>query len=173
MKRSCFEGCFCSKAGFTLIELLVVVLIIGILAAVAVPQYQKAVRKARVAEAKIILKKLTDAQDLYFTTYGADAERYSSISDWNEVLDIEVPESTSHWSFETDDCANGADGMTGCANYAHPQWESGYVIGYYSTHYEGGVDPVDGHFICKDDEAICAGLGGVADEEWTDYYILP
>ena len=51
--------------GFTLIELLVVVLIIGILAAVAVPQYQKAVLKSRAATAFAMLKTLREAQDVY------------------------------------------------------------------------------------------------------------
>ncbi len=58
---------------FTLIELLVVVLIIGILAAIALPQYQKAVIKSRVAELVLFIRDARQAKDLYVLESGYPA----------------------------------------------------------------------------------------------------
>lgn len=56
--------------GFTLIELLVVVLIIGILSAIALPQYQFAVERSRAAEAAINVKALANACEMYYLANG-------------------------------------------------------------------------------------------------------
>ena len=84
-----------TACGFTLIELLVVVLIIGILAAVAVPQYQKAVYKSRAVEAVNMLKALTQAQNVYYLANGQWTTDFKK-------LDIEIPNNQiTDWT-ETD-----------------------------------------------------------------------
>ena len=60
-----------NKKGFTLIELLIVVVIIGILAAIAIPKFANTKEKAYVAAMKSDLRNLITAQEAYFSDYNS------------------------------------------------------------------------------------------------------
>ena len=79
-----------SKTGFTLIELLVVVLIIGILSAVALPQYTKAVEKSRAASAWTILNGMRTAAETYSLANSSFTSLLASSDPWQD-LDLSFP----------------------------------------------------------------------------------
>lgn len=84
--------------GFTLIELLVVVLIIGILASIALPQYTKAVERARMVEAVQVLSDITKAENLFRMQTG----RYAASKERLDTGDIVVPLPGNNWLLNED-----------------------------------------------------------------------
>ena len=81
-----------TRQGFTLIELLVVVLIIGILSAVALPQYTKAVEKARATEAIQTATNLTRAIDIWLMENGGFPTSTISVEDLGLSIEIDSGE---------------------------------------------------------------------------------
>ena len=107
------------RRGFTLIELLVVVLIIGILASVALPQYTKAVAKSRYSQLITAGKSLKDAMEIYYMANG-DYPQY-----WGD-LDIEFKGCTADTS---------ARYMLWCDNFAVDMFKSNDVnLNLFDTH---------------------------------------
>ena len=77
------------RKGFTLIELLVVVLIIGILAAIALPQYRRATQKARLSQLDVILNTANKSIGSYLLSNGSPND-VVFLSGENNVSDIDI-----------------------------------------------------------------------------------
>lgn len=72
-----------NRKGFTLIELLIVVVIIGILAAIAIPKFAATKDKAKLASVRTDLRNMMTAQEAYFSdfaTYGTFAQLQTASS---------------------------------------------------------------------------------------------
>ncbi len=110
-------------AAFTLIELLVVVLILGILAAVAVPQYKKAVEKTKILNVVNLMRSVAKAEEVYYTANGSFTTDASK-------LDIDVPFSGKDYSISLFllSFANGRNNARFHASTPGASWEIHYYI---------------------------------------------
>jgi prepilin-type N-terminal cleavage/methylation domain-containing protein len=81
-----------NKKAFTLIELLVVVLIIGILAAIALPQYRRAAAKAKASQAVVLTNAAASALERYYLINGQyPNSNTTDIGTFNDLMDITFP----------------------------------------------------------------------------------
>ncbi len=88
------------RKGFTLIELLIVVVIIGILAAIAIPKFSNTKEKAYIASMKSDLRNLATAQESYFAdnlTYTTDKAAANFYESQGVTVNIDAADGTS-WS---------------------------------------------------------------------------
>ena len=160
--------------GFTLIELLVVVLIIGILAAVALPQYQKAVDKARASEVVQLISTLQKATDLWILENSIPTQTvYMLNSNSTEELSVDIPcqyEGGQPYcyinknTFSVEIYVNGTAAVYSYFDYPNYQWVTIAAMRDANgkwTH-TCGYDGSRGEAICKG----LQGQGYEAEEGW-------
>tara|TARA_B110001454_G_scaffold218606_1_gene247121 strand:- start:1258 stop:1698 length:441 start_codon:yes stop_codon:yes gene_type:complete len=99
------------QEGFTLVEILIVVVIIGILAAIAIPTYFKYVERGYASDAKVQMKNILENSKLY---YSENAEFPEDVPTMNSEGYANVQKSTlDKWNFTIDLNYDDTEGITG------------------------------------------------------------
>ena len=165
LNKNDFRATLCS--GFTLIEVLVVVLIIGVLAAVALPQYQKAVLKSRYSAMMPITKALAEGNEIYYMEHGNYSEEPTELPVQGKA---EYPDGTEVLIYSEDDLSyvRTTNDSVPNARYLVYQKHSGNFAG--TTMCEAGDDRA---------KALCQALGGEevpggnssGESNWTAYLL--
>ena len=153
-----------NNGGFTLIELLVVVLIIGILVAITLPQYNKVVLKSRLSQAQLTLHAIVEAEHAYFLANGSYAPLPSAFLD----LNISVP---NLWITEV---TVGSDEVSSFSVYSNELVVGG--IGFYylpdsQQYFCAAESSTDGSALCQSFNTQKADCVGIAkDDELECWY---
>ena len=114
------------KKGFTLIEMLVVVLIIGILAGIALPQYQMAVTKAKVASILPLMRRWKDALYEYKLQHGNYGTYEEGLPD-GATLSVNWPSDWKDINIQDKLCGDATDCYNDSYRCSMNLEETGYV----------------------------------------------
>ena len=173
-----------SSKGFTLLELLVVVLIIGILASIALPQYKMAVIKAKVASTLPIMRRWKDAITEYKLQHGLSSDQWRP--DF-EALGVNWPSDWTNANGMRDEPCGDSEA---CFNdfWERCQLGSASVYCKHSERFEihmyqddledSSYEELAGMTTCEtyrpEGEKICKALGGklLFDDDFVSYYKL-
>ena len=141
------------EEGFTLIELLVVIIIIGILAAIALPSFLNQANKAKQTEAKQTLSAMNKSQQAYYTENNTFLS--TNITDFQKYSGAGIKTATINYTY---DVISG--GATGVVNLAKPGTTSAllsYAGGVGLVTPAGASDSTSTTVLCESDKSMSAG----------------